>query len=361
MNQPAGPPRIAVSGFGAVSPAGWGADALIDAVSAGAPLPVAPLERPGCDVPIPVRRVPAADSPAAALRHPRLRRASPISRFAVAAVHEAVGDAVLEASRAGTRRIGVVCALMNACVNFSNRFYGEVLRDPSLASPIVFPETVFNAPSSHVSSFLGSTAPNDTLVGDSAAFLPALDLAVMWLLNGDVDGCVVVGAEELDWLSAAGLRLFQRDAIASEGAGAIFLECVMPGDPTPDVELAFLTDVYSFTPGRSPEAAAKAVRSALEESASADAADDLLVDSQSGSIRLDRAERLAWAGSPQAGGSRWHPLRVLGHAMGATSALQCVCAAAAVKRGQSRSAIVAATGLNQQAAGLRFRQGAVHP
>ncbi len=54
---------------------------------------------------------------------------------------------------------------------YSRRFYEEVLRDPATASPLIFPETVFNAPASHLAAFLGTTAINYTLVGDEGTFL----------------------------------------------------------------------------------------------------------------------------------------------------------------------------------------------
>ena len=90
--------------------------------------------------------------------------------------------------------------MLAGLVTYSRRFYEEVLRDPATASPLIFPETVFNAPASHLAAYLGSTAPNCTLVGDDGMFLQGLALAAQWLMEDEIDGCVVIGAEELDWL-----------------------------------------------------------------------------------------------------------------------------------------------------------------
>lgn len=333
---------IGVTGVGAVSPAGWGAGCLFEAVAAGRAAAVEVLEREhaGVRVATPVRRVPAAGGAEAVPRHPRLRRASPLARFLAAAAVEALGAERRAAVAAGELRLGVVCVLMNGCVNFSNRFYGEVLADPALASPIVFPETVFNAPSSHLSALLGSTGPNDTLLGDGAAFFPGLELAAGWLERGEADACLVVAGEEIDWLSAEALRLYARAGVAAEGAGALLLE---PGAAAVNL-LEIAGPVGVGGPGGR-AGAMRQVRAAL--AAAADGA-TLLVDGRTGVPRWDRPETDAWAGWS---GPRWSPRTLLGEAMGAAAALQAVAAAEAVRRGLAPRTVVTASGGNQQAAG----------
>jgi len=94
----------------------------------------------------------------------------------------------------------------------------------------VFPETVFNAPASHLAALIGTTAVDYTLVGDPGIFLHGLAIAGDWLLVGRVDGCLVVGAEEVDWLTSDAYGLFARKSILSEGAGAVY---VRRSDPPP--------------------------------------------------------------------------------------------------------------------------------
>src|SRR4029079_15259432 len=122
----------------------------------------------------------------------RLRRSSPISHFVVGAALEALGTDAPAVS-AGPLRLGIVLWGMSGCVNYSRRFYDEVLKDPATAIPLVFPETVFNAPASHLAALLGTTAVNYTLVGDPGTFLQGLALAADWLSAKRVDGCLVVG------------------------------------------------------------------------------------------------------------------------------------------------------------------------
>lgn len=331
---------IAITGSGAVSPAGWGVAAMMSALDSGAEIPPSSLERRVGETLIltPILRVPEAG--ATTPKFARLRRTSPISKFAAAAAAEALGIDRLAKIAAGKLRVGVVFTLTNGCVNYSNRFFGEALADPMLASPILFPETVFNAPSSHLSALIGSTAPNDTLIGDSTGFFSGLDLAVEWLERGEVDGCLVIAAEEIDWLSAEGLRFYSRKYLPSEGAAAVYLE--VADSP---VKLLRLPDPVSLSTNSRAQAALK-IRAQL---APTDDGLTLLVDGRVGIARYDRPEATAWADWT---GPRWSPRTVLGEGMGVSSGLQLVAAVAALTAGRCHQAAITAVGGNQQAAGV---------
>ncbi len=332
MSQP-----IAITGTGAVSPAGWRAADLFQAVRQSRGFEPGAIERPlgGETVRTPVHRVPADAS--AAPKGPRLRRASAITKFAAAATFEALGEDRLRRIAAGELRVGVIFTLMNGCVNYSNRFFGEVLSDPPLASPILFPETVFNAPSSHLSATLGSTAPNDTLIGDASGFISGIDLAAEWICRGDVDGCVVVAAEEADWLSAEAAGLYREASVPAEGAGAVFLEAAEG-----PVRLLRLPEPISYA-GIPRADAARALRDSLrlpDENAA------LLVSGRSGETDLDAATWHDWSGL------HLSPRAVMGEGMGAAVAWQTVVAVEALRNGLAERAVVAAIGSNQQAAGM---------
>ena len=331
---------LAITGAGAVSPAGWGAEALMSAIRTGEKPPPSMIEREigGNRILTPVLRVPTAG--ATTPKFARLRRASPISKFAAAAVAEALGGARLAEVTAGNLRVGVIFTLTNGCVNYSNRFFAEALADPAFASPILFPETVFNAPSSHLSAMIGSTSPNDTLVADSTGFLSGIDLAAEWIERGDVDGCLVVCAEEIDWLSAEGLRHYSPSYIPSEGAAAIYLEAA-----TGPAGLLKLPDGISLSFHTKLEAAAK-IRAQLAPN---DDGLTLLVDGRAGIARHDRAEAAAWADWR---GPRWSPRTLLGEGMGVSTGWQTVAAVEALARGHYQQAVVSAAGGNQQAAGM---------
>jgi hypothetical protein len=327
---------IRIHGIGAVSPAGWGLGALRQALEAGKPLPVQELARPGWTRALAVRRVPPPETKPAFFSHPRLRRSSPISQYAVAAALEALGPAAAPVA-AGEWKLGVILCVMSGCVNYSRRFYDEVLRDPATASPLVFPETVFNAPSSHLAALLGTTAINYTLVGDPGSFLMGLVVAGDWFAQKLVEGCVIVAAEESDWLTADAFRLFTRDLVIAEGAGALY---VRPGGTGMGVELGAVSDALLFTnQAERRKAIAQAAAEAREHGANG-----LLCDGTQGLPVLDRAEVEGWADWT---GPRISPGRILGQGLMASAAWQCVSGIDRIARGMHSRAVVHTPGINE--------------
>src|SRR5260370_19087219 len=85
--------------------------------------------------------------------HPRLRRASLISRFAAAAGLEALQAAGINADPRNADRIALVFAISNGGVIYTKRFYRDIVEGGGRsASPLPFPDIVFNAPPRHVSA-----------------------------------------------------------------------------------------------------------------------------------------------------------------------------------------------------------------
>lgn len=344
---------VFVSGIGAVSPGGWGVAALRDTVRKGKPLPVKTVTRPGWPHPLRQLSVPPLSSRPAFMAHPRLRRSSPIAQYAVGAALEALG---LDKERvnSGSLRLGVIFCAMAGCVTYSRRFYDEILKDPATASPMIFPETVFNAPASHLAALLGSTGINYTLVGDPGTFLQGLALGANWLHRNTVDGCLVVAAEELDWLVAEAFHLFDRGTVVSDGAGAVYLTCVPNGQA--EVELKSVTDPCLFANGKTRLVAAQRVRNALTHP---NGSKSLLCDGVQGSPRQDRDEIAAWADWP---GDRLSPKKSCGEALTAAAAWQCVSACDAIARGEYSTATISVLGPNQQAIAAQFiRSNPVEP
>ena len=335
--------RVFVCGLGAVSPAGWGVVSLSEALERGEPLPVQTLERPGWTKPLRARLVPNPAPRPGFLAHPRLRRTSPITQFAAGAALEAVAG--LQSNPRRDHRVGVVVCLQSGCVEYSYRFFGEVLRDPATASPVLFPETVFAAPASHVAALLGNTPLVHTLLGDPSCFLQGLHAGIQWLEANQVDSCLVIGAEETNWLLADGLWHFEHSAVISGGAGAVCLS-LDPATALP-VELSAITDTHTYTTFKNRARAARAMREQLPPGSSA----ELLCDGLSGSPRADAPELAAWR---DWAGARLNPKRILGEGLMAATAWQCVAACDAVARGRYPAANVSLVGCNQQAVGARF-------
>jgi 3-oxoacyl-(acyl-carrier-protein) synthase len=171
--------------------------------------------------------------------HPRMRRASAISRFAAAAGLQALDDAGIKLDSELAKRTALIFAISNGGVIYTKRFYRDIVESGAQsASPLLFPETVFNAPASHLAAILGITDATYTLVGDGAVGALAIRMAEDLMGNAELDYCLVVGAEEIDWLVCDAYRKWRlirlqppiepfgssaRGAILSEGAGAILL------------------------------------------------------------------------------------------------------------------------------------------
>jgi 3-oxoacyl-(acyl-carrier-protein) synthase len=340
--------EVFVCGTGAITPAGWGVGALREALARGEPLPPGELPRPGRASPLLIRRVPVPSPKPAFMSNPRLRRASPISQYAVGAAMEALGAAAGSAESG----LGLIFCVMTGCVNYSRRFYDEVLKNPGSASPLIFPETVLNAPASHLAALLGIKDASYTLVGDPGTYLQGMALAADWLLEERVQGCLVVAAEELDWLVTEGITLFSRKTIVSEGAGAVYLRVEPRGARA--VKLARISSPHLFGDQNGRLAAAQRARAEMVNGS----AHGLLCDSRQGVPALDRVETIVWNEWP---GERISPKAICGEALAAVSAWQCVAAVDALERGAYDSATVSVVGCNQQAIAAQFVKASNQP
>jgi hypothetical protein len=217
---------LAVIGQGAVSPAGIGVEALFSGTAT--PVPSAAAGRTG-----PAWPVLRVDPEAAALqrwqREPRLRRASALTLFLAEAAAQALGNA-------DPAETGLIVALSVGALIYTRRFFDDILaQGRKMASPALFPETVFNSPGSHVAATLKLNGAAAALVGDETAWLAAIQTAAVWLKLARVRQVLVLGAEEFDpvaldayqqarWLRPGG------GFIPGEGAAALLLRAPGPED-----------------------------------------------------------------------------------------------------------------------------------
>jgi 3-oxoacyl-(acyl-carrier-protein) synthase len=139
-----------------------------------------------------------------AARQPRLRRSGTLSLLAAAAGFDALADAGVKPGGGSSHRIAVVFAICSGGVNYTRRFYHEIVtQGANAASPLLFPETVYNAAASHLAALLNVDGQSYTLVGDSSVGLSALHLATeLLIMQPELDHCLVVGTEEADWVLA---------------------------------------------------------------------------------------------------------------------------------------------------------------
>jgi 3-oxoacyl-(acyl-carrier-protein) synthase len=370
---------VAIAGMGWVTPLGITIDSVWERLLAGEEASATTISEQFADRSYKVFRVP--DSALKHVSHARLRRASAISRFAAAAGLSALESGGLKIGANNAERVALIFAVSNGGVVYTKRFYSNVVNTGAeSASPLLFPETVFNAPASHLAAILGLTGATYTLVGDGAVGLAALKMAEQLMETEPVDYCLVVGTEEIDWLLCDAYRRWRllraappiepfgnqnRGMILSEGAGAILLarkggirvECVHPGG--------------YFTRRAEAEELLKRI---LRDLGQTDI--DFVISSANGTF-IDAAESRALQGLlPNALVYTAKP--ALGESVGAAGLWQVILAAEALHTREippvlhagpnvpvrlsrarmsiphARRAIVLGCGVNQQAAGLRL-------
>jgi len=272
----------------------------------------------------------------------RLRRSSAISHFANAAA----ADAMQQAAPEPCERMALIAASSNGAVIYTRKFYAGVL-DRGSGSPLLFPETVYNAPTSHVAARFGIDGTALTFVGDATAGADALLAASEMIASGDADRCLIVAAEEADWLVCEAARRWGLAApggemTISEGAAALVVG--PPGGKFPQIATVHGGLSYSR-----PAPLQAGLRRILQD-LSAKGPADLVILSASGS-RLDREESDA-VETILPGIPRIAPKKCLGEAFSASTLAQAVCAVLAVDDASATRVAVPVVGWSGQLGGF---------
>ena len=378
---------LAIAGMGWITPLGNGVDPVWEQLLQGYEATTAKISEKFGDRSYSAFRVPESALTSMA-PHPRLRRASLISRFAAAAGLEALQAAGVKLDSQNAERIALIFAISNGGVIYTKRFYCDIVEaGAQSASPLLFPETVFNAPASHLAAILGITGTTYTLVGDSAVGLLAIKMADDLMASEALDYCLVVGAEEADWILCDAYRRWRllrltppvepfsekkRGMILSEGAGAVLLA----RDGPVVIERAHPGTSY---PRRAE--AKEVLKRILRDLGQMET--DFVISSANGTF-IDRAECEALRQTiPDAFVYTAKP--ALGESVGAAGLWQVIVGTQALHSGElpplihagatiplrtsasrmsvagARRAIVLSCGLNQQVAGLRLRKSSRAP
>jgi 3-oxoacyl-(acyl-carrier-protein) synthase len=220
---------VRIAGLGWVTPHGAELAGVWQRIVRREPAPHSTIRHPATGRDLLCARIPQASLDHLA-RHPRLRRSSVISYAAVAAGLAALADAGLATPPGGA---ALIFAIGDGGVIYTRRFYEQIAREGAhAASPLLFPETVHNAPASHLAAQLGVDGATYTLVGDATVGLAALKMAGQLLDLGAAAHCIVVGCEEIDWILCEAYREWrlaatpahpERGALLAEGAAALVL------------------------------------------------------------------------------------------------------------------------------------------
>lgn len=217
---------VGILGRGWVTPLGSEIASVCEQVREGSHPTPDPLKNPYSGRESPCLRVPAA-AIASVSRQPRLRRASIISHLAMTAALAALEDAAL-ATEVEDVDLALIFAASDGGVIYTRKFFAELVdRGTHAGSPLLFPETVYNAPASHVAAKLGITGVTSTIVGDATAGIHAIAMAEDLLQSGECSHCLVVAAQEIDWIVAEAYRMWgipgADSVVFGEGAAAVLL------------------------------------------------------------------------------------------------------------------------------------------
>ena len=236
--------RICITGIGVVSSIGIGKEGFLSSLRSG---------QPG------IEEIKAFDThfsrskKAGMVRsfHPKdfipsgkIRRLDRASQFAIAASKLALADAHFFVTQENSSRIGIVLGSGFCGLSSSEAFHrSQVLKEYLDLNPMLFPNTVPNAASSHVSIELGIRGVNCTLVQSYCTAEAAICFACDQLRKGKADLILTGGVDELSEFLFRGfseLRLLATDQgqgerscpydqmrnglVLGEGAGIMVIE-----------------------------------------------------------------------------------------------------------------------------------------
>lgn len=198
------PAIVGIVGIGSVTPYG----------PIAGPIPPAPLQ-PRCITAWPVAGVRRAwlvepFRPTEVAPGLKTRRLDRLSVWSLVAASLALQDAGLDLAQADRSRIAVIFATGLGCIELTEAFFRSAAAHGwSGTDPIVFPETLGNAPASHVARCFDLRGPNVTVCSKGLAGECALLQAASLLRHGQASLAVVLAGDTLtrtayEWYECAG-------------------------------------------------------------------------------------------------------------------------------------------------------------
>ena len=222
MNPSTGGEGIVITGMGLVLPCGDGIEAARRSWVSGEPCfgELPPNLGAG-------RGAFCSDfKPAGIIPPMQMRRLDRPSRFAWAAVHQALLDGAMDLNPGGlgdrvAMTVGTVTGGSEAGEVFMRPYFE---RGPEGASPMVFPNCVANAASGHVALAFGIKGPSSTQVARENATFMALDQAMRWLRRNVADAVLVIGTDgifplQMDLLRRSGRLAVTGNPFVNAGTG----------------------------------------------------------------------------------------------------------------------------------------------
>ena len=178
--------------------------------------------------------------PASVVPGLKTRRLDRLSAWALVASALAIQDAGIDLGQVDRSRVAVIFATAYGCVELTEAFFqSAVTHGWSGTDPSTFPETLANAPASHVALFHDLRGPNITVGSKAFAGESALIQAASLLRHGQADLAIVLAGDTLtraiyEWYETADLlapACYNAEPlregggfVPSEGVAALVLE-----------------------------------------------------------------------------------------------------------------------------------------
>ncbi len=220
--------NIVVTGFSAITAAGNDLDHLRRAVASGeSALTPIPAEILNCNC---VMWGKAVHFKASDFIHPlKLRRLDRGSQLAIAAAGMALGDASVSMEKLDPERVGIALGCgFGGVANSAEFLTGYFENGVEGISPLLFPNTVSNAPASNASIEHGLKGPNITMVQRFCSAESAFLAACRFIEEGRADIMLTGGVDELTPLMVKAFKsmgqLKSYAASFGEGCGIVLLE-----------------------------------------------------------------------------------------------------------------------------------------
>lgn len=207
---------IVITGLGAVSPFGLGVEPFWSALEQGKREEIAleeAREDPDAQVEwvLPVRECDFANL----LGKRGLQYLRPSTKFLLGASLLAMREAGLSNGEANPDNLGVtVGSNLAGLQSMANYDYTAITEGPHYVSPMDAPNTLANAPASHLAIRLKARALNTTIASGQCAGLDALGYATKMVRDGRARQIVVGGVEEL---SPAALWIYRNSEVLTRG------------------------------------------------------------------------------------------------------------------------------------------------
>lgn len=131
------------------------------------------------------------------IKDPKVSRTSLFMQLAMCSAELALQDAALKINKQNAKRVGIFFATDHVNIANTQKMYDSLLeKGPGAVDPLLFAETVFNAPASMISIRHGIKGPIMAIPSGYISGSYAIEQALVYLEKGTIDYALVGAVEE---------------------------------------------------------------------------------------------------------------------------------------------------------------------